>query len=100
MSSDCEHLSVIEKSVYTDGHPVNGQFCTRCGEEVKDVNLTAADANKYKISIQHKDTQLGMLFVGSCTEFPDLNAFDETASECYESMLDFIGGLIEMNKGV
>ncbi len=95
---NCEHLSIIEKSVYLDGQPVRGQFCTKCDAEVKDVDFTAADANKHKISIQYKDTEDGMLFVGSCTEFPDLFAFDKTATECYESMLDFIGGLIEPDK--
>ncbi len=35
MSSDCEHLSVIEKSVYTDGHPVRRRFCTNCNAEVE-----------------------------------------------------------------
>ena len=91
----CDHPAVIKKSVYLDGHPVDGLFCTNCNAEVKDVNLTAADANKYKISIQYKDTEDGMQFVGSCTEFPDLFAFEETAINAYESMLDFIGGLIE-----
>lgn len=98
MISACEHLSVIERNTYQDGHPVKGNFCTACDAEIKDNDLTADDANKYKISIQYKETEDGMLYVGTCTDFPDLMAFEETAAECYETTLDFIGGLIEMNK--
>jgi predicted HicB family RNase H-like nuclease len=55
-----------------------------------------SDASEYRITVQRRETEDGMLFEGTVTEFPDVAVYSESAEEAYQEVLDVIEGLREL----
>ena len=54
------------------------------------------DSSKYRISVQRRDTEDGLLFEGTVHELPDVETYGDTFGEAYELAIDAIEGLYRL----
>jgi antitoxin HicB len=54
------------------------------------------DVDNYRISIQRRQTEDGLLYVATVAEFPDVAVYSETRAEAYAEVIDVIQGLCEL----
>jgi predicted HicB family RNase H-like nuclease len=54
-----------------------------------------SDVADYRISVQKRSTEDGLMFEGTVAEFPDVAVYCETANEAYSEVLEVITGLAE-----
>lgn len=51
------------------------------------------DANSYRITVQRRETEDGILFEGTVHEFPDVATYGDSHSDAYELVVDAIESL-------
>ena len=54
------------------------------------------DANNYRITVQRRETEDGLLFEGTVHELPDVAVYCDSFDEAYELAIDAIEGLYEL----
>ena len=54
------------------------------------------DASKYRVSVQKRETEDGLLYEGTVHELPDVLTLGDTYSEAYELAIDAIEGLADL----
>lgn len=54
------------------------------------------DASKYRITVQRRETEDGLLFEGTVHELPDVAVYGDSFDEAYELAVDAIEGLYEL----
>ena len=54
------------------------------------------EASNYRITIQRRETEDGLLFEGTVHELPDVAVYSDSFDEAYEFVLDAIEGLNEL----
>lgn len=54
------------------------------------------DARKYRIAVQRRETEDGLLFEGTVHDLPDVAVYGDSFDEAYELAIDAIEGLYEL----
>ena len=54
------------------------------------------EANNYRITVQRRETEDGLLFEGTVHELPDVAVYSDSFDEAYELAIDAIEGLYEL----